>query len=85
MALNNGRYHICYCSYHFILGIQVKRQETIYLKSIAIILVIGEHVLGSFCGFENGHILNLMGTGAVCLFLVLSGYGTYVSLSLIHI
>ena len=59
----------------------IKRQETIYLKSIAIILVIGEHVLGSFCGFENGHILNLMGTGAVCLFLVLSGYGTYVSYS----
>ena len=22
MALNNGRYHIRYCSYHFILGIQ---------------------------------------------------------------
>lgn len=27
MALNNGRYHIRCCSYHFILGIQVYYQD----------------------------------------------------------
>ena len=66
----------------------ISKQQTIYLKAIAIIMVIGTHILGSICGitnlygkygFPDRYLNNLLGTGGVCLFLVLSGYGTYMS------
>lgn len=57
---------------------QLTKKNSDVLKGIAIILVVAEHVMGNY--FQtSSELRNYMGTGGVSLFLILSGYGVYLS------
>ncbi len=51
-------------------------KNTQAVKGIAIILVIAAHAMGNFFHVSTDYT-NYLGTGGVCLFLILSGYGLY--------
>lgn len=54
------------------------RNQTSILKAIAIAVVILGHIQGHFFNVSE-YKRNILGTGGVCLFLILSGYGLYMS------
>ena len=56
----------------------INKEKSNYMKAIAILMVIGEHLINRY--FKTGEFLcNIMGTGGVAIFLILSGYGITVS------
>lgn len=53
------------------------RTMTNMMKAIAILMVIADHVLRKW--WLDEYMANILGTGGVSLFLILSGYGLYMS------
>lgn len=61
---------------------EISKYETNSLKGVAIFLVVAAHIMGNYLGDYFGnyeYFLNVLGTGGVCVFFVLSGYGVYMS------
>ncbi|MBB5264807.1 peptidoglycan/LPS O-acetylase OafA/YrhL [Catenibacillus scindens] len=52
----------------------ISRNESSILKGIAICMVIFAHILVIYFS-ANEYLGNILGTGGVCIFLILSGYG----------
>lgn len=59
--------------------ISLDKNITGRLKAVAIICVIAGHILGGSFGVISPHVQAILGTGGVNVFLLLSGYGLFVS------
>lgn len=61
--------------------LSLNREITNIIRGFAICFVIAGHILGGQYGLISTHVTRLLGTGAVNIFLFLSGYGLFQSYS----
>ena len=57
----------------------ISREESTYMKALAIIFIILSYILNNCIGEKAVKISALLGTGGVWIFLILSGYGLFCS------